>query len=90
MTLLALCLVQPVSVWAQACPECCISGPIEPGNPENNLTLCSPSASELRTVVTTEGTAEMRQQASENGALFVLTKPFTVESFQNALGPIFG
>jgi two-component system chemotaxis response regulator CheY len=35
--------------------------------------------------VTTEGTAEMRAQASEAGALFVITKPFTPEAFRQAL-----
>ena len=35
--------------------------------------------------VTSEGSAEMRQQATENGALFLVSKPFTVEAFQTAL-----
>lgn len=37
--------------------------------------------------VTTEGTPTMRQTAEEAGALFLITKPFTVESFQSTLSP---
>ena len=37
--------------------------------------------------VTTECDAERRRTALEAGALFVLTKPFTPESFQAALSP---
>jgi len=55
LTLLALCLVFPVVLLAQACPECCVEGPL-PENPENNLRLCSPSSSELRAVVSSDGT----------------------------------
>ena len=35
--------------------------------------------------VTTEGTAEMRLRARKAGALFLIVKPFTVESFEQAL-----
>ena len=35
--------------------------------------------------VTSEQTDEMIQIASENGALFTIGKPFTVEAFQDAL-----
>jgi hypothetical protein len=35
--------------------EECFEGPL-PGNPNNNLRLCSPSSSELRTAITREGT----------------------------------
>lgn len=35
--------------------------------------------------VTSEGSAEMRQQATDNGALFLVSKPFTVEAFQTSL-----
>lgn len=35
--------------------------------------------------VTSEGTAPMRQQASDGGARFLIAKPFTVESFVQAL-----
>lgn len=35
--------------------------------------------------VTSEGTPEMRQKAEEAGALFLIAKPFTAETFQNAL-----
>ena len=38
--------------------------------------------------VTTESTAEMRKRATNAGARFMIAKPFTVESFQDALGPI--
>lgn len=37
--------------------------------------------------VTSEGTASMRDQAREAGALFLIGKPFTVEAFQMALRP---
>ena len=40
--------------------------------------------------ITTESTIAMRKQANDAGALFVITKPFTVESFQSALDPILG
>lgn len=35
--------------------------------------------------VTSEGTPEMQRIAAETGALFLLTKPFTVESMQAAM-----
>lgn len=40
--------------------------------------------------VTSEGTAEMRQTALTAGALFLITKPFTAETFRDALNPILG
>ena len=40
--------------------------------------------------VTSEGTAEMRAQAAREGALFLISKPFTVENFQQALGKLLG
>ena len=38
--------------------------------------------------VTSESTPEMREQASANGALFLIAKPFTPEAFQEALTPV--
>ncbi len=38
--------------------------------------------------VTSEGTPEMRQQASDSGAAFFVTKPFTAETFQEALSSV--
>ncbi len=38
--------------------------------------------------VTSEGTSEMRQMAAENGALFLISKPFTAETFQEKLTPV--
>jgi len=38
--------------------------------------------------VTSEGTPEMRQRAEAEGALFLITKPFTAETFQKALAPV--
>jgi two-component system chemotaxis response regulator CheY len=35
--------------------------------------------------VTSEGSAEMREQALATGALFLIAKPFTAEDFQDAL-----
>ena len=35
--------------------------------------------------VTTEGTAEMRDRARQAGALFLIAKPFTAETFQREL-----
>jgi two-component system chemotaxis response regulator CheY len=35
--------------------------------------------------VTSEGTLEMRSQAAEAGALFLIAKPFTAESFKTTL-----
>ena len=40
--------------------------------------------------VTSEGTPEMRKQAEDAGALFLITKPFTAESFRDVLEPILG
>ncbi len=40
--------------------------------------------------ITTEGTAEMRAKATDAGASFLITKPFTPESFQEALSPVLG
>ena len=39
--------------------------------------------------VTTHGTPEVRKLADDAGAAFVLSKPFTVESFQRAVRPVF-
>jgi two-component system chemotaxis response regulator CheY len=38
--------------------------------------------------VTSEGTPEMRQTAEDAGALFLITKPFTADTFRDALDPI--
>lgn len=38
--------------------------------------------------VTSEGTPEMRERADSEGALFLITKPFTAESFQKVLAPV--
>jgi two-component system chemotaxis response regulator CheY len=38
--------------------------------------------------VTTEGTPEMRSTAEAAGALFLITKPFTAETFRDVLEPI--
>ena len=35
--------------------------------------------------VTSEGSAEMRQKAADAGALFLIAKPFTEETFRDAL-----
>lgn len=40
--------------------------------------------------VTTESTAEMRAEAKEAGAQFLVAKPFTPETFEKALRPIIG
>lgn len=40
--------------------------------------------------VTSEGTAEMRETAEKAGALFLITKPFTSETFREVLDPILG
>ena len=39
--------------------------------------------------VTTESTTEMRKRATDAGAKFMIAKPFTPESFQKALEPVF-
>lgn len=41
-------------------------------------------------MITSQGTAEMRQQAKNAGALFLLSKPFTADSFREALEPLLG
>lgn len=38
--------------------------------------------------ITTESTTAMRSRAMAAGALFLVGKPFTVESFQQALAPV--
>jgi len=40
--------------------------------------------------VTSESTQEMRDKASSAGALFLVAKPFTPESFKEALTPVLG
>ncbi len=40
--------------------------------------------------VTSEGSPELREMASEAGAKFLIAKPFTSEAFQEALTPILG
>ena len=40
--------------------------------------------------VTSEGTPEMRQTAADAGALFLITKPFSVDTFRDALDPVLG
>lgn len=40
--------------------------------------------------VTSESTQEMRQKATAAGALFLVVKPFTAESFKDALTPVLG
>ena len=37
--------------------------------------------------VTSEGSAQMRQQAEDAGALFLIAKPFTAESFRDTIDP---
>lgn len=38
--------------------------------------------------VTSEGSPEMRREAEEAGALFLIAKPFTAESFREAIEPV--
>lgn len=38
--------------------------------------------------VTSEGTAEMRQQAQDSGAVFLISKPFTAEIFADQIGAV--
>jgi two-component system chemotaxis response regulator CheY len=40
--------------------------------------------------VTSEGTPAMRERAQAAGARFLIAKPFTVDAFQAALGPVLG
>jgi two-component system, chemotaxis family, chemotaxis protein CheY len=40
--------------------------------------------------VTSESSSDMRSQATQAGALFFITKPFTPDVFQSALGPVLG
>ena len=40
--------------------------------------------------VTSEGSPEMRDQAQSAGALFLVSKPFTPDSFREALAPVLG
>jgi two-component system, chemotaxis family, chemotaxis protein CheY len=40
--------------------------------------------------VTSEGTPEMRTAAEQAGALFLITKPFTADTFRDVLDPILG
>jgi len=40
--------------------------------------------------VTSEGTDTMRERARQEGALFLIAKPFTAETFGSALTPILG
>jgi two-component system chemotaxis response regulator CheY len=55
------------------------------------LTELNKSGSQVKFgFVTSEGTGDMRQKASDEGALFLITKPFTPEVFQKTLSPILG
>ena len=38
--------------------------------------------------VTSEGTPEMVQTATDNGALFLISKPFTADTFKEKLEPV--
>lgn len=38
--------------------------------------------------VTSEGTPEMRQQAQESGAVFLISKPFTADTFSEQIGAV--
>jgi two-component system chemotaxis response regulator CheY len=38
--------------------------------------------------VTSESSAQLRQQAESAGAMFLISKPFTAEDFQEALDPV--
>jgi two-component system chemotaxis response regulator CheY len=38
--------------------------------------------------VTSEGSPEMRQTADEAGALFLIAKPFTADTFRDAIDPV--
>ena len=40
--------------------------------------------------ITSESTIEMREKASQAGALFLISKPFTADNFQEHLDPILG
>lgn len=40
--------------------------------------------------VTSEGSEAMRAQAADSGALFLIAKPFTADTFAEALKPVFG
>ncbi len=40
--------------------------------------------------ITTEATPPMRELAKENGAKFLISKPFTVEMFEQVLGAVIG
>lgn len=40
--------------------------------------------------VTSEGSDAMRGQAADQGALFLIAKPFTADMFADALKPVFG
>ena len=40
--------------------------------------------------VTTEGSPKMREMAEDEGANFLITKPFTAQSFQDELGSVLG
>jgi len=40
--------------------------------------------------ITSESTTEMRDKAIEAGALFLISKPFTADNFQEHLDPILG
>ena len=38
--------------------------------------------------VTSEGSADMREKAADAGALFLIAKPFTADTFRDALDPV--
>jgi two-component system, chemotaxis family, chemotaxis protein CheY len=40
--------------------------------------------------VTSEASAEIKKEAMDSGASFLITKPFTAEDFQDVLSPVLG
>lgn len=69
-------------------PELVISDWNMPGmsGPELVQELSKRGSSAKVGFITSEGTAEMKRQAVDLGVFFFLTKPFTVDSFREAIG----
>ena len=57
----------------------------------NGMELLQTMNSEKRSInfgfVTTEGSADMKKNALDSGALFLITKPFTADTFRDTLTP---
>jgi two-component system chemotaxis response regulator CheY len=83
---------EALQVIASECPDLVLS---DWNMPEmNGIELLTSLRAQGQAVpfgfVTSEGSPEMREKAESAGALFLIAKPFTAETFRDALQPVLG